>query len=352
MTEQIKTRRTGAQMAGAVLIGLAIGALSPYMLLLPLVFVAPVLDARLYAYAGAWPVAVSCAAQAVSSLLVLGSVPALMVLAGMIAPLLVTVWLLRTPRRTLGELVRLLIPVWMLAALLAVGLGNVAAGMNLADYLSEKLRQQLEVLPVALLDQLLAVFQGTSLPNLTLETLTHGFLDAVSREQGVKQMVSWARDLVAVLLPGTLLSAAAVTAIAAAAWPCRYMARRDPAWKRSWQEVRVWHLPASVTLGMLGLFVLSRFFVDNAQMAGACAAVEMLFSTSFQIQAVGSAERALSTTAMRPGARAAVIVAALALTSLGSIATYYGLASALFGSHYGLVTTYLRKRRDNGTDDD
>lgn len=61
---------------------------------------------------------------------------------------------------------------------------------------------------------------------------------------------------------------------------------------------------------------------------------------------------ALSTTAMRPGARAAVIVAALALTSLGSIATYYGLASALFGSHYGLVTTYLRKRRDNGTDDD
>lgn len=64
MTELKAPDRTLGRLIGGILLGALIGVFSPYMLLIaPLVFLAPVLAARLYAFAGVWPVAVCCAVQ-------------------------------------------------------------------------------------------------------------------------------------------------------------------------------------------------------------------------------------------------------------------------------------------------
>ena len=100
MSENKPARREGGRLLGGVLLGLLIGLASPYMLALaPVVLLAPVLTARLYAYAGVWAACASCAAQLIAASFAFGPAVAGVLLVMQVAPLAVSLWLLNQTGR-------------------------------------------------------------------------------------------------------------------------------------------------------------------------------------------------------------------------------------------------------------
>lgn len=357
MTELKAPDRTLGRLIGGILLGALIGVFSPYMLLIaPLVFLAPVLAARLYAFAGVWPVAVCCAVQIAVAYGTFGPALAAVMLLLMVLPLAATLWLLRPGGGSLADCLRVSVPVWMLCAALALAAAQWAVGMSLADYIASLFRSQLEALPNGMADMFLAVFYGNEAPvSLNFLTYNLGFLDPAERALSIASLTEALRNMLALQMTGWLLSAAALTAILCTAWPMRLLAREGTLEKKRWTPLSRWHLPGTLAVGAALGYVVAMVVSAVAPLSQAvsvCLAVMTLATLAFRVQAVASLERHLAAAKMRPGARAALIVLALVLSPFSELIVYYGMFSALFGPTHGVVTHYLaRRRRERGDGD-
>ena len=146
MSELNSPRRASGGWIGGVVLGILLGLVSPYMLAVsPLIFLAPVLTARLYASRGVWAVCASCVVQLAVACVVFGAEFAAIACVLLIVPLIVTLWLLRLGGPSLADALRVSVPVWLLCAALSVALAYLAAGMSLADYVATLVKEQLEL---------------------------------------------------------------------------------------------------------------------------------------------------------------------------------------------------------------
>ena len=353
----IKTpRRTPGRLIAGALLAVLIGLTSQYMLALsPLLFLAPVLTALLYAYAGAAAAVLSCAVQLGVAYASFGAALAALEFILLVAPLAFTLWTLRPGGPPLFEALRRTLPVWLLCAVLTVGLARYLVGMDLADYLAALVRRELEALPAGMLDSFLTLFYGGDAPEaLNLLTYSLGFLDPAERARSVASLTEALRNTLALSVPGTLLTSAALTGLLATALPLRRLVREGALEALRWTPLNKWRLPASMAVAATVFYVSSLLlfqFAPLSQAQSVAMALQMLAALAFRVQAVGSLERRLRS--MRPGARRLLIALLLLLPLTANLSVLYGMLSSLFSPTDGAVTRYLQKRRArHGGDDD
>ncbi|HIS02574.1 MAG TPA: hypothetical protein IAA75_01570 [Candidatus Pullichristensenella avicola] len=345
--------RTPGRLAGGIVLGIAIGLLSPYMLAFAaLVFLAPVLTARLYVFAGALPAAVCCAVQIAMAYGNFGPGLAAVLAILLVAPLALTLRQMRPGGGALEQCLRLTLPAWMLCAALALTVAQWALGASVADYLAGQFRGQIESLPVGVQDMLLSAFYGGETPSsLNVLTFYLGFLEPAERALSIESLAEGLRNTLAVQTTGWLLSAAALTALLTTAWPLRLLAREGVLEKERWRPLSRWHLPGALAVAaaigcVAAMIVMAVSPVSQA--LSVCVAVLSLTTLAFRVQAVASLERRLGAAGLRSGARAALI--AFLLLVFGEVLAYYGMASALFGPTYGVATRFLARKRGDGDD--
>lgn len=353
----IKTpRRTPGRLVAGALLAVLIGLTSQYMLALsPLLFLAPVLTALLYAYAGAAAAVLSCAVQLGVAYASFGAALAALEFILLVAPLAFTLWTLRPGGPPLFDALRRTLPVWLLCAVLTVGLARYLVGMDLADYLAALVRGELEALPAGMLDSFLTLFYGGDAPEaLNLLTYSLGFLDPAERARSVASLTEALRNTLALSVPGTLLTSAALTGLLATALPLRRLVREGALEALRWTPLNKWRLPASMAVAATVFYVSSLLlfqFAPLSQAQSVAMALQMLAALAFRVQAVGSLERHLRS--MRPGARRLLIALFLLLPLTANVSVLYGMLSSLFSPTDGAVTRYLQKRRArHGGDDD
>ena len=353
----IKTpRRTPGRLVAGALLAVLIGLTSQYMLALsPLLFLAPVLTALTYAYAGAAAALLSCAVQLGVAYASFGAALAALEFILLVAPLAFTLWTLRPGGPPLFEALRRTLPVWLLCAVLTVGLARYLVGMDLADYLAALVRRELEALPAGMLDSFLTLFYGGDAPEaLNLLTYSLGFLDPAERARSVASLTEALRNTLALSVPGTLLTSAALTGLLATALPLRRLVREGALEALRWTPLNKWRLPASMAVAATVFYVSSLLlfqFAPLSQAQSVAMALQMLAALAFRVQAVGSLERHLRS--MRPGARRLLIALFLLLPLTANLSVLYGMLSSLFSPTDGAVTRYLQKRRArHGGDDD
>lgn len=353
----IKTpRRTPGRLIAGALLAVLIGLTSQYMLALsPLLFLAPVLTALLYAYAGAAAAVLSCAVQLGVAYASFGAALAALEFILLVAPLAFTLWTLRPGGPPLFDALRRTLPVWLLCAVLTVGLARYLVGMDLADYLAALVRGELEALPAGMLDSFLTLFYGGDAPEaLNLLTYSLGFLDPAERARSVASLTEALRNTLALSVPGTLLTSAALTGLLATALPLRRLVREGALEALRWTPLNKWRLPASMAVAATVFYVSSLLlfqFAPLSQAQSVAMALQMLAALAFRVQAVGSLERRLRS--MRPGARRLLIALLLLLPLTANLSVLYGMLSSLFSPTDGAVTRYLQKRRArHGGDDD
>ncbi|HIV29926.1 MAG TPA: hypothetical protein IAB20_03340 [Candidatus Pullichristensenella excrementipullorum] len=353
----IKTpRRTPGRLIAGALLAVLIGLTSQYMLALsPLLFLAPVLTALTYAYAGAAAALLSCAVQLGVAYASFGAALAALEFILLVAPLAFTLWTLRPGGPPLFEALRRTLPVWLLCAVLTVGLARYLVGMDLADYLAALVRRELEALPAGMLDSFLTLFYGGDAPEaLNLLTYSLGFLDPAERARSVASLTEALRNTLALSVPGTLLTSAALTGLLATALPLRRLVREGALEALRWTPLNKWRLPASMAVAATVFYVSSLLlfqFAPLSQAQSVAMALQMLAALAFRVQAVGSLERRLRS--MRPGARRLLIALLLLLPLTANLSVLYGMLSSLFSPTDGAVTRYLQKRRArHGGDDD
>lgn len=353
----IKTpRRTPGRLVAGALLAVLIGLTSQYMLALsPLLFLAPVLTALTYAYAGAAAALLSCAVQLGVAYASFGAALAALEFILLVAPLAFTLWTLRPGGPPLFDALRRTLPVWLLCAVLTVGLARYLVGMDLADYLAALVRRELEALPAGMLDSFLTLFYGGDAPDaLNLLTYSLGFLDPAERARSVASLTEALRNTLALSVPGTLLTSAALTGLLATALPLRRLVREGALEALRWTPLNKWRLPASMAVAATVFYVSSLLlfqFAPLSQAQSVAMALQMLAALAFRVQAVGSLERRLRS--MRPGARRLLIALLLLLPLTANLSVLYGMLSSLFSPTDGAVTRYLQKRRArHGGDDD
>lgn len=353
----IKTpRRTPGRLIAGALLAVLIGLTSQYMLALsPLLFLAPVLTALTYAYAGAAAAVLSCAVQLGVAYASFGAALAALEFILLVAPLAFTLWTLRPGGPPLFDALRRTLPVWLLCAVLTVGLARYLVGMDLADYLAALVRGELEALPAGMLDSFLTLFYGGDAPEaLNLLTYSLGFLDPAERARSVASLTEALRNTLALSVPGTLLTSAALTGLLATALPLRRLVREGALEALRWTPLNKWRLPASMAVAATVFYVSSLLlfqFAPLSQAQSVAMALQMLAALAFRVQAVGSLERRLRS--MRPGARRLLIALLLLLPLTANLSVLYGMLSSLFSPTDGAVTRYLQKRRArHGGDDD
>ena len=353
----IKTpRRTPGRLIAGALLAVLIGLTSQYMLALsPLLFLAPVLTALTYAYAGAAAALLSCAVQLGVAYASFGAALAALEFILLVAPLAFTLWTLRPGGPPLFDALRRTLPVWLLCAVLTVGLARYLVGMDLADYLAALVRGELEALPAGMLDSFLTLFYGGDAPDaLNLLTYSLGFLDPAERARSVASLTEALRNTLALSVPGTLLTSAALTGLLATALPLRRLVREGALEALRWTPLNKWRLPASMAVAATVFYVSSLLlfqFAPLSQAQSVAMALQMLAALAFRVQAVGSLERHLRS--MRPGARRLLIALLLLLPLTANLSVLYGMLSSLFSPTDGAVTRYLQKRRArHGGDDD
>lgn len=353
----IKTpRRTPGRLIAGALLAVLIGLTSQYMLALsPLLFLAPVLTALTYAYAGAAAALLSCAVQLGVAYASFGAALAALEFILLVAPLAFTLWTLRPGGPPLFDALRRTLPVWLLCAVLTVGLARYLVGMDLADYLAALVRRELEALPAGMLDSFLTLFYGGDAPEaLNLLTYSLGFLDPAERARSVASLTEALRNTLALSVPGTLLTSAALTGLLATALPLRRLVREGALEALRWTPLNKWRLPASMAVAATVFYVSSLLlfqFAPLSQAQSVAMALQMLAALAFRVQAVGSLERHLRS--MRPGARRLLIALFLLLPLTANLSVLYGMLSSLFSPTDGAVTRYLQKRRArHGGDDD
>ena len=353
----IKTpRRTPGRLIAGALLAVLIGLTSQYMLALsPLLFLAPVLTALTYAYAGAAAALLSCAVQLGVAYASFGAALAALEFILLVAPLAFTLWTLRPGGPPLFDALRRTLPVWLLCAVLTVGLARYLVGMDLADYLAALVRGELEALPAGMLDSFLTLFYGGDAPEaLNLLTYSLGFLDPAERARSVASLTEALRNTLALSVPGTLLTSAALTGLLATALPLRRLVREGALESLRWTPLNRWRLPASMAVAATVFYVSSLLlfqFAPLSQAQSVAMALQMLAALAFRVQAVGSLERHLRS--MRPGARRLLIALFLLLPLTANLSVLHGMLSSLFSPTDGAVTRYLQKRRArHGGDDD
>ena len=350
---------TPGRMAGGVAIALILGTLLPLIgvfqisLLMPVLMLCGIVAVYLKARSGWVPAGLLLATSLISTQTFIGTPVMLMLLLSAALPAL---FVMRGVARKQPFFTQLK------AGIAAYGLGLVAAmlaayaafGGGMIAQFVDVLRSEFARMPDAALQPFAdAVNSALSLSG------AQGFVPftvQTYREQlaGVLDLMQqiYAREL-----PGTLLSGALLSGVLSVLWGNWTMARQGVATNESFIGIGRWFLPAQVTAGAVGLWLVGFIIANTGYGAGATvyATVGKLAGAAFAVQALAAVDRRLLSTGSSSSRRRVLVtllaVMALLFRGIASLLCIVGVVSALFGSR-GAVRQWLDKRQNNNSDQD
>lgn len=330
---ELKKPTVGRIIAGcAIAIGIAI--LLPLLLgMSSIAFPFTILTALVFAIGGVIPALVSAVACVTGFGVYYGTGGAIVALFAFALPSAVILRGLRWRMNFTAQMKQSVIA-QLIGVLAALGAAYTLVGGNLIEALVNELRRTIETFPgIAdlLIDRFYSVTDGQTLTILP-EQLANGFLDASKRAYYLDALSKEIRSSLALIAPGTLLSASAVTGILAVAWP-NMLIKRDNGESSKTVSIPMveWYIPYQIVTSLLVVLAASYllYVLDFENGDIVCMSVQMLLMTLFKIAAVISMNRRFSQMQMPTWLRVVLIVASLLL--LGDYLAYYGAASALFG---------------------
>lgn len=342
---------------GAVLVALIAGGALPFVALLQVSLLVPVLmlGGILAAYFGArhgWlPMGALIVAAAVSSAWFLGLQIALMVLATSLAPALPVSRGVARKAPFFSQL-RGGIVAYVAGLLAGMLIASASFGSGMIARFVDMLRAEYDQMPDAALMPLVEwmnalLSSGGANQSVTVDTF-RGQLAAV---------LDLMQQTYAQTLPGTLLSGALLSGVLSVLWGNWAMARRGMATNESFVGMSRWYLPAQVSLGAVFLWLAGIVLLYGGYESGATVymTIGQTAGAIFAIQALCALDRRMLASG-RSLPRRRALIALLAVLSLlfrgiGSVLGYVGVASALFGSR-GAIRLWLQRRKGDDSNHD
>ena len=321
----------GRVIAGcAISLGVAISApLAAGMSTTIIVFT--VVTAIMYAFAGMIPAVASMLMNVAAFGLYFGTPGALVAAVGFALPSAVVVRNLRLRVPLFNSMVQAIVA--QIAGVVgALAIAYAYVGADVIGALMNELRTFTEMLTPGTVDFILdKLYAIDSVPDmLTEEQLMNGVLDAARRAEYIDSYLNDMSAALRLTLPGLLLSASCLTGIVATALPAKIMYRKHPH-PGAYVPMARWFTPWSVSLGLLGLWVITWLlsFTDMSGIDVAQLAMQALLFLVLRVQATVSLERRLMQMNTRPGIRVLIII--IIQLVFAELAIYYGAFSALFG---------------------
>ena len=140
-------------------------------------------------------------------------------------------------------------------------------------------------------------------------------------------------------------------------WGNWSMARQGTATNESFVGMSGWFLPAQLSFGMMGLWLVVLILMYGGYASGATVymTIGQAVGAVFAVQFLCALDRRMMRGGSGLSGRRVMIVllsvAALIFRSLGTFMAYVGAASALFGSH-GAIKLWVQKKQDEKSDRD
>lgn len=351
MTQQTLARKKSHIVVGLVIaFGMAL-FLPVIMGLSTVIFAYPVMLVFLYVFSGMGVAIGAVCVMLLSASLYFGMPGMFMTLSAFALPAVVMIRCARWGR-----------PFWaqMRAAIIAQILGVVGAlaiayayvGGDIIKALVDYLMGFIKRFPPGVTDVFLSMLYGIEdVPSAyTAQQLTTGFLTEELRLEYLDMLAVGMNNLLALQLPGTLLTASALTGIFSTTWG-NYMLRGKAISGEAPRYVSpgLWALPYQLVFGLTGA-TIAAYAIYSAGVGGGNAVfvtIHMILLFAFKVQAVASFERRFAASGMKKWLRALLII--LGLLMLSWFFEVYGGLSTLLGTHS--VGIQIRKSRSGRKDE-
>ncbi len=328
------------RLAGNILLALVIGAALPIVMVLQVSLLAPVLmlcgifAVRMKARTGWVPAAVLYAASLASTMWFLGATMMLALLVAAILPSVAVAWGMAR-KRPFFEQMRVGVTAYALGLVAGMLIAYVSFGGNMIARFTDRLRAGFARMPDAALKPFVEAINST----ITMSGAGGQMYTVELYRSQLSGILDLMQRTYAQALPGALLTGALLSGVISVLWGNWTMARLGLATNESFVGMSGWFMPAQLTWGLLGLWVVGLVLTAARYEAGATvyAAVRSLCGAAFFIQAMAALDRRMLRGGRYLGRRRLLItlfsVAALLLPDVGAAMAVIGAASALSGSH-------------------
>lgn len=352
MNQTNRPVRKGSRVLLGVIISVLAAALAPVLLATSsIAFVYPIITLFVYAYAGMGAAITSICANILAFDLYFAQPGLIVSVAAFTLPAVI---MMR------GVKWKMPVSLQMRSAITAGILGMAATlvglriylGKDIIDVFVELLRKYMELEAPGALDLVLVrVFNSDLLPSsIDAQQLADGLLSAEQRASYLDAFAGQLNNMLALSLPGMLISSASVTAISGVQL-ANWMLRKQPDRKMCYLPVGRWYTPWQVSLGLSATFLFT-LILDAFGLKGAdilYTTVLTLLRTVFIIQAIISINRHMLSVGKRTWSR--VLLIAAMIIFVPTAAVIYGSISAIFGVHGAFRQLRARKKRGSGNND-
>lgn len=360
MDSRQSLRVPAGRQAGGALLGVAFGVIMPLVavlqisLLVPVLMLGGILAVHIKARCGWIAAGVALAAQLASAAYFLGGSVALMVLAACVAPALLVITQVDR-KRPFFEQMKLGVPAYGAGLVAAMLIAYASFGGGMVARFVDILRAEYGRMPDSALQPLVDSVNSMLAVNGAVNLNSLMTVDSFrSQLFGVLDLM---QEVYAETLPGTLLSGALLSGALSVLWGNWTMARRGLATNESFVGMGGWFLPAQLSLGAVGLWLVGLILNYSGYSGGATvySAVSQLAGAAFCVQALSALDRRMMRSGRSLSRRRLLIallaVAALLMRGFSSVMSYVGAASALFGSH-GAIRRWIEARQNDSSDHD
>ena len=353
---RVSTGRMIGSIALALLSGIAlpIVALFQISLLVPVLMLGGMLAVWFKAKAGWIPAGVLIAVSVGATAWFMGIQMALMLFMAAYAPTIPIIWGM-TRKRPFFEQMRNGVLAYVAGLILSTVIAYIGFGSGMVGQFVDLIRAEYDQMPDSALmpfvewaNSMLASSGAISARTMTVDTFRGqltGILDLM------QQTYSQA-------LPGTLLCGAMLSGVLSVLWGNWTMARQGLATNESFIGMSRWFLPAQVSLGALGLWLVGIVLAYTGYENGATISFTIgeVAGAIFAIQALCALDRRMIRAGRQMTSRRVLITLfaalALILRDIGMILCYVGIASALFGSHCAIRLWMKRQQGDDHPNND
>lgn len=358
MDQKQKMNYSPGRIVAGIVLAVVLGAALPLIttlqisLMTPMVLFGEILMIYLYCYAGSIPAAVAGVLQmgafafffspSLSWIMLFAAIlPACIIIGGISA------------KRPFFEQMRNGLVIQSIGLIIGIFLAYISFGSGMVARLIDTIREGIAQIPEE--------FIASIVDNLNSTLSSMGASEEMFTADAYRELVSGAmldylQESYTQTLPGSLIVGAAFTVIAGIFCGNWFMARRGVASNESFVGMSKWYLPENVVGGLMFVWIVGYLLAIVGYKSGDIVyrTVYMLARFIFSIQALASFNRLFLKKGMRSGKRYFMVtfiwVVSLLLSSASVALMFYGVTSAILGSH-GVLTMRIKRHNDDHSDD-
>lgn len=334
---------------GVSLLALVLALLTPLTLVFSLqLLLIPLILVWLYAWAGTVPAALYTAGTLFMCALTGGTGLAVLAAFALFVPPCLTIVMIRL-RKSYDTCLKVSIISQTLALMLSVIILWMVTGRSAVDLFMDFFAERLREIPSAFTEQMFLVYGqlGLFAGGANGIDFAKGYLTSQEYLQVIDMFCATTGDGLKTLLPALILTNGITSGLIDVALPVWIYANRGDDLGSRRLPMSEWHVPRNAAIGLPVCLILSYIMYRTGMASGYAVfeAIKELCLLLLSIQGAGSLSRSLK----RSGSsRAKRIILISLLLLFARLASYIiGFCSLYLGSQ-GIITSYLKKKVDNG----